>query len=131
VRATYTISAGVASRAAFQPQEGLRRTPGQKAIQGRPGVANPKAKEEGLWRGHILSRTPGVVHSHNKHTQTSTKQAHNTTSLQLQLHASSRMLQTKWLLLLSSSTPRIEVHTTPAAGSVGASCQLRLVADGG
>jgi hypothetical protein len=64
VRATYTISAGVASRAAVQPQEGLRRTPGQKAIQGRPGVANPKAKEEGLWScdvSNYVRRQQGLV----------------------------------------------------------------------
>jgi hypothetical protein len=59
-RATYTISAGVASKAAFQPQEGLRCTPWRKAIQ--EGLAGPtQTTEEGLWRGHIPSRTPGVV----------------------------------------------------------------------
>jgi hypothetical protein len=101
VRVTYTISAGVASRAAFQPQEGLRCTPGQKAIQERPGVANPKAKEEGLWQGHIPCCTPGVVYRHNKQTQTINRPAQNTTSLQLQLHSSacSRTTQPTWLLL--------------------------------
>jgi hypothetical protein len=33
------------------------------------------------------------------------------------------------MLLLASSTHRIEAHTTPAAGSVGTSCQLKRMAE--